>query len=430
MANPLSAQIRPDPYRGIINLTDLVENIRGWSTERPRIITRHTHEELVPECVLTMASPESRTLSRSQSFVGCSLRPGVQLKVVCNSTLISALNFASVFISPIPLITERTSLSSVFMINAPCVIIHFCVPYTDIQGQPTDDGFNPSTMYAVEKVTRTDVIRAKEVELEFYDDGRVVQASKASQKEIQQVHPATQTPRARELIERIEAQTPICKVSVQAGQLTDIFPRRTLKREKDRTIIISPNGVRIEGIINDKPASLNLTYSDGQASRSEWSFDLPPKENLHGKLIMMGLSKFGQIASSTAIVTLTFFGRVDDLNYLRVSIPFSQMSRGEIFLTIRPTPKTSPMASIGEPTTMSDGSEAIVPSRFDRLLEKQPESNVDTHAIAIEKKAEDVLAMPIPKETTVNYVPDFGYDDEEEDEECPSDEEEEYDEGY
>jgi hypothetical protein len=269
------------------------------------------------------------------------LPPDVQLRIKCNVLLSTALKFAWPFTIPVPFTTEQNALVCLCKPLTPKIIIRITIQYGDVQGIASQQ-INIGTEYTIKKITATDTTRHPGATFDFMNSGKVIQRFGASQIDISDKPKDSHRVEARAMIDRIEAQQVIASVWLHSNMLASVFPIRKVKDEQDKQITITPSGITIAGIIDGKEALLSLSCEPNASSGIDYGFNIMPKSSLNGNLIMAGLSQLGRFTSTAATggITFTFYDKLESSYYLRIEVPFSQMSSGAVYLAIASTPKS------------------------------------------------------------------------------------------
>lgn len=406
---------RADPYAGIITLSDLNNFQRGWDSFESHtgtIISRCTARQVVPSNIKEMLPASSRTLSRQQSDAASPLPPDVQLQITGNSVLSQAIKFISPLIDPIPFSIEQNALVCTQRKVSPDATIMATISYADVQGI-TSTQMTPGLEYSMKPPTATAISRGSP-KFEFKNNGVIEQRSTASTVIVSTAVQQTRKAEAQELIRRITAQSVIAQVSVNPIPLSTVFPAKKAKSEQDRNVSIDHTGIKITGTIDGKTAILELKCEDASNGCDNYKFFMLPSQTVTGMLLMTGLSPLGRSMSAGGIagVVLTFYDQVDHCYYMGITVQFSRVSSGSIYLPI------IPVQTAGLPPAMppSVSRLLVLPDAGDRAmvspsLIQAGVSNVQDEDAAEDYEEEDVV-VERPVQASHGNMIDLGDDDE------------------
>jgi len=335
-----------DPYLGLITLQDVLESVRGWDNVLGAMqVSRYTAKQLLPPSVAAAAiiPSASHTLSRQQSETVQTLPSDVVLRIRCNSIFLAALKFASTFIDTIPFAIEQNALVCLLRRVTPNLVMQVTVQYTDIQGIPSPQ-LVPGIEYAVPRITQTEVAKSV-VLIDFTTDRRVRRSGAAAMilSDGTVTGSAASRGDAKELVKRIEASGVLAKAWVMASSFMSVFPSKKPKSEQDRTVEVSESGIEISGSIEGKKVVLRLGYDESVVGSQEYGYQVAPHGRLYGRMLMDGLSHLGRCtsASTHSTITLTIYDKVSNFFYLGITVAFSQLSAGTVYMPIVPASKAS-----------------------------------------------------------------------------------------
>lgn len=377
---------RVDIYASIITARDFSSLVRGWdsaSTYTTTPISRCTAKQVVPDVMKSLIPPTSQTLSHPPSEPTHMLPPDVQLRIKCNNLLSTALKFAWPFTTPVPFTTEQDALVCYCKKITPKIILRITLRYNDVQGIASPQ-LNIGSEYTIKKITATDTTRHSGASFDFMTNGRVVQRFGASTIDISDKPFDSRRSEAKSEIDIIEAQQPIASVWLHSNMLASVFPIKKVKDDMDKNITITPAGIKIDGLVEGREAKLELSCDPNASTGVDYGFYILPKTSISGQLMMTGLSQLGRFTSTASggAITLTFYDKLSTSScyYVRIEVPFSQMSAGDVYLSINSAFKqtyssvSAPRAITGQ--DMGDQAPTFNPIQY--IAPPAPSSTADT----------------------------------------------------
>lgn len=415
---------KPDPYIGLITKADVDAMCRGWPLAakylKPlTVVSNKTGEQIVKETKIDSPPIKSETMKKEKKNDIIRLDPDTVLQVTADAAFASMLRFAVAFLSTVPIYLENQLLSIRYQSKTPRFIINTVLTYNDVRGV-VGPKFHPGILYNVGRTSCLDMAKSKNATISFQKNGEIVRSLQATR---------TTTPRERNasapagdilsMIKQIEEQDIICKCWVQASQLSEVFPTKRPRTETERYFKITPDGFQIYGEINEKEASLELSV---HGAADAYGFNISPTRELFARLDMIGLPQFGKplMLGSAGPITITIYNSADAYKHVKLHVPFSSMSYGDIYLVILQMSEKASATKIGS-ASFEKEEETVDPHDFVNGPSILPtaEENVATPTSAVSSSS---VPSSVPSSSSVAGVEandqafDFSGVDDEEDE--------------